>query len=137
MGTAAEDLALRFAATLDASDWAAATALLAPDCVYACRGQRTVGAAAIVQTYRTIGEWVDQTFETVRYESKVDALPDGVALISFRDRLDHGEHHLDFRCQQRITAGPRGLIAHIEHIDLPGELEKAARFNQACGVSRP
>ena len=51
--------------------------------------------------------------------------------------MDHEGHHLDFRCQQVITLGPERRVVQIEHVDLPGEAEKAERFNAACGVSKP
>ena len=95
------------------------------------------GVDAIVGSYRTIDEWVRETFEGLQYESKVELKPDGSALITFRDRMSLGEHHLDFRCQQLIELDDDGLIGSITHIDIEGEPEKAARFNAACGVVKP
>lgn len=37
----------------------------------------------------------------------------------------------------QTTIGEDGLVSRIEHVDLPGEVDKAAAFNQACGVRRP
>ena len=136
-GNPAIATARRFAAALDQSDWEAAIACLAKNCEYSFRGKSSHGRDQIVSSYRTIGEWVDASFESVRYESAVEALPPDRARISFRDIMDHRGHHLDFRCQQIITLGTEGTIAHIEHIDIPGEAEKAERFNAACGVKKP
>ena len=131
------DVAQRFAVALDEDRWDAVAACLAADCEYVCRGVTMRGPAQIVASYRTIGEWVVATFESVRYESAVEAIDDDRALISFRDLLDHQGHHLDFRCQQVVTLGPEHTIVHIEHVDLPGEPEKVVRFNAACGVEKP
>ena len=126
-----------FAAALDADDWAGAEALLADECVYAFRGGEMRGAAEIVGSYRKIGEWVARSFDAVRYESRVAPLEDVRVEIAFRDLIDHGEHHLDFRCKQRLRVDAEGRVVHIEHIDIEGEPEKAARFNAACGVTKP
>lgn len=135
--TQAVEAALRFAAALDAGDWKAAESCLARDCEYLFRGDATRGAEMIIGMYRTIGEWVDETFESVRYESSVEAEGPDRARIAFRDLLDHRGHHLDFRCDQVITVGAGETIVRIEHIDLPGEPEKVERFNRAWGVQKP
>ncbi len=131
------ELARRFAVALDASDWDAAGGCLAPTCEYVFRGTCIVGRDPVIDSYRKIGEWVATTFECVRYESAVRPAEPAAAVIAFRDLIDHGEHHLDFRCEQRLEVGADGLVARIEHVDLPGEPEKAARFNAACGVEKP
>lgn len=133
----AESVARRFAAALDAADWDAVSALLDDACAYHMRGATTTGVESIVGSYRTIDEWVKATFDSVRYESRVEAQPDGTALITFRDRIDQGAHALDHRCQQRIAVDDAGRITTITHIDLEGEAEKVARFNAACGVVKP
>ena len=129
--------ALRFAAVLDARDWAGTRALLSEACEYDFRGGSLHGPKAIIAIYREIGEWVDESFDSVSYESRVELRPSGQALIHFRDLMDHGEHHLDFRCQQLLSVDQHGRVYRIEHIDIPGESEKAAAFNLACGVKRP
>ena len=128
-------VAERFARALDDGDWSAAASLLHPECRYDCRGSVMVGPA-LLDGYRATDEWVKSTFDAVRYESRVE-VDDGRARIHFRDLIDHGEHHLDFSCQQLLTIDADGRIVSIEHIDLPGETEKADAFNEACGVQRP
>jgi hypothetical protein len=130
-------MARRFAAALDDHDWAAATNCLAPDCIYLFRGTEARGRDQIIDSYRRIGEWVAATFESVSYESKVEALGPARAAITFRDVLDHQGHHLDFRCQQILTTDDEGRVVQIEHIDFPGEPEKVVAFNAACGVKKP
>ena len=126
-----------FAESLDRGDWRAAEALLAPDCVYAFRGGSLAGPQAILASYRMIDAWAKRSFDSVRYESRVEAMGDGRARIHFRDLMDHAGHHLDFRCQQLVTTDEAGRIRHLEHVDLPGESEKADAFNRACVVVRP
>lgn len=131
------DVAQRFAAALDANDWDAALGLLAPRCRYDCRGTTSEGGDAIVASYREIGEWVAATFADVRYASEVVSADPPHVLLEFRDHMRHGDHVLDFRCRQRLTVDADGKIVAIAHIDLPGERDKADRFNAACGVKRP
>ena len=128
-------VAERFARALDQSDWKAAALLLHPKCRYNCRGSVVIGPT-LLDGYRTTDEWVKSTFDAVRYESRVE-VEGGRVRIHFRDLIDHGDHHLDFSCQQVLTIDDGGHIVSIEHVDLPGEVEKADAFNQACGVRRP
>lgn len=137
MQTTANVIAEGFCAALDAGDWPAVSSLLDPECEYHFRGEVTAGIDIIVGSYRTIDEWVHETFESVHYESHVELRSDDAALITFRDQMDHGEHHLDFRCQQLIQTNRHDLIRRITHIDLEGEPEKVIRFNAACGVVKP
>lgn len=132
-----DTIAQRFRAVLDAADWPALSALLDPACVYHFREGQMNGVDEIVGSYRTIDEWVRATFDSVRYESGHEVESGTTALIFFRDLIDHGEHHLDHRCRQRVEINGEGRICSITHIDLEGEPEKAARFNEACGVEKP
>lgn len=128
-------VALRFIAALDAADWDGLRALLADSCTYAVRGQLLEGPEAIVASYRSVEDWVRETFDEVRYDSEVLAHDEHTARVGFRDRLRYGERRLDFRCEQHLRIDD-GLVAHIEHVDLPGEREKAERFNRACGLTK-
>ncbi len=129
--------ALRFAAVLDAGDWDAARALLSPMCGYECRGSTTEGPDAIVASSREVGEWVAATFTDVRDASAIVATAPGWVTLELRDHMAHGAHVLDFRCRQRLAIDADGQIEVVEHIDLPGEREKADESNAACGVERP
>ncbi len=129
--------ALRFAEALDKSNWEDSLSCLNENCSYGFRGDITHGSEAIISMYKTIGEWVLETFESVRYESSVDEISEDQARINFRDLLDHEGHHLDFRCQQLIRVGEDGRIIHIEHIDIEGEPEKVVQFNEKCKVKKP
>lgn len=131
------DRAKAFTAALDAGAWEDVSKCLTTNCEYVFRGNLMSGAGLIVDMYRSIGEWVEKTFDSVRYESSLESLHSESVKIKFRDIMDHRGHHLDFRCEQIIRVNSEGLIDRIEHFDLPGESEKAARFNEACGVTRP
>jgi len=133
----ANEAALALASALDRSDWSGSVACLSPECTYEIRGKVNHGAEAIISSYRVIGEWVEATFESVRYESSVEAQEPSIATISFRDLLEHQGHNLDFRCRQIVTLGEDGLICKIQHVDIEGMPEKAAAFNEACGVTKP
>lgn len=133
----AMEAGLAFAAALDRGNWKETSACLSPNCQYFFRASISVGAETIVSSYQTIDEWVKMTFESVQYESSVEALSSNVARVSFRDLLKHKGHRLDFRCQQIITLGADQLISKIEHVDLDGMPEKAEAFNRACGVVKP
>ncbi|MEE9392380.1 MAG: hypothetical protein V3W41_07730 [Planctomycetota bacterium] len=133
----ATEAALTLASALDRGDWSACIMCLTSQCEYEFRGTVSKGAEDIISSYRVIGEWVEATFESVRYESAVETLGAKVAKISFRDLMEHQGHRLDFRCQQVITLGDDGLIGKIRHIDIDGMPEKVAEFNKACGVTKP
>lgn len=63
------DVARRFAAALDAEDYAAAIELLADDCVYRSRSGPIVGLAAIVTSYRGIGDAARRQLDAIEYTS--------------------------------------------------------------------
>ncbi len=131
------EAATALAATLNIENYNVAEMLLTPQCQYKI-GETTVsGSVAIIESYRLIGDWVKATFESYSYESKVAADGDDQAIITYRDRIRHGEHRLDHHCQQVVKADQQGRIFEIRHVDLPGEPEKVAAFNAACGVSKP
>ena len=131
------EAALALAQALNDEDYDAAEALLAPECIYEIDGKTVSGRAAIIESYRLIGDWVKATFDTYSYSSEVAADGEAQAIISYRDRIKHGVHQLDHRCRQVVSADTDGLIIEIRHVNLPGESEKAKAFNEACGVSKP
>ena len=129
--------AQKFVDALDQGDWNTVQSLLANDCTYSFRNEEIQGHKTIVDMYQSIGVWVDETFDHVCYESSVEVMGDNRMKLHFRDLLDHAGFHLDFRCQQIVTIEDGSKITHIQHIDIPGEPEKAARFNADCGVIKP
>lgn len=131
------EAATALAQMLDVEDYAAAEAMLVPECIYEIDDKTMQGRAAIIESYRVIGDWVKATFEQYSYSSEVAADGEDQAIISYRDQIQHREHELDHRCQQIIRADSNGQIMEIRHVNLPGEAEKVKAFNAACGVEKP
>lgn len=124
------EIAERFAKGLDAQDYETARGLLSGECKYRCRGEEYVGPSAIIASYRENGDAAECKFDAVRYESAVGVLPDGTALIQYTDHLSRNGRHFTFQCEQVVEIGEDGLIARIEHHDLPGQQERLAAFMQ-------
>ena len=134
--TAAESraLGLRFAALLDADDFAGLEPMLAPGCAYETGRGTLTRPSAIVASYREASERARAHFEAVRYDSEVVEAGKGFAVILFRDHLElHRQTHVH-RCQQRVTFGNGGTVTQIEHRELPGERERWAAFCRRFGV---
>ena len=125
----------RFAVALDREDYAAAAALLAAGCVYLIRGETHTGPGAIIASYRGNGEHAARSFESITYSSSVRPDGPGSAQIEFADHIRHRGMSLTHRCRQVATLGAHGLIARIEHVDLPGERERLDAFRRDCGLS--
>ena len=134
--TAAEarSLAHRFAARLDADDFAAVELMLAPGCAYETGRGTLTGPPAILASYREAGDRARRLFDTVGYDSEVGEAGDGFAVIQFRDHLVvRGQAHV-YRCRQRVTFASDGAVTHIEHRELPGEREGLVAFCARAGV---
>jgi ketosteroid isomerase-like protein len=130
------ELARRFAQVLDADDFAALAELLAPDCAYSVGGEILVGPAAILASYRAASAWARAHIDFVAYESSVRASPDGRAVVTFVDRLEHAGHRHEHRCEQWLSVGAQGRVRAIEHVDLPGEPEALRAFFAAAGIDQ-
>lgn len=127
------EIAAEFALALDREDYARAGALLDRGCVYRVRGERHVGPDSIVQSYKGNGDEAGRRFDSIEYASAVRADGADTAVIGFTDDIRHGGRRLVHTCEQRVKIGPGGLIVGIEHVDLPGELERLERFKAECG----
>jgi hypothetical protein len=120
--------AQRLAAALDAEDYRAARAALAPDCVYHAPEGLLVGADRIVASYREHAESARGRFEKIEYQSAVETNDPSEALITFIDRVTLGGARHQFRCQQRIRINAAGLVAEIRHEEIPGKRENLQQF---------
>jgi hypothetical protein len=110
-------------------------ALLAPDCQYETRTGPIFEADAIVDSYRDAGKKARLLFDTVEYESVLLSAKADTADISFSDRLTKdGKQHL-YRCRQRLSFNPGGLLSRIVHEELPGERQRLLEFCAGCGVN--
>ena len=125
----------QFAAALDREDWATARAFLAEHCAYQCGTERVHGPEAILASYRESAAWGRQNLESVRYESAVREGTRGF-VITYTDVIEHRGAGHRYRCEQRVLVGDDGLVAHIEHRELPGEKEALDAYWQAIGVKR-
>lgn len=133
----AVETATALAQALDRNDFTSAARWIAPDCVYEVRGERVLGAAAILASYAESAKWAQRQFDEVRYESDV-GLPDGDTVpVLYTDNLQKagGRWHRH-RCRQHLTIAPSGLVTRIVHEDLPGEVEALEAYFAACGISR-
>jgi hypothetical protein len=127
--TAAE-VAARFAAALDADDFAAARPLLAEGCRYEVRGEVLVGPDAILDSYRAASDGARREFSAVAYTSRVSRAEGNSATIEFADRIERAGRSHTFRSLQHLTVTD-GLITAIRHEDLAGERERLAAFREA------
>ena len=125
----------QLAAALDREDWPAARALLAEHCEYDCGAERMHGPEAILASYRESAEWGRKNLEHVRYESAVRKDARGF-VITYTDLIEHRGAGHRYRCEQHVGLDDDGLVARIEHRELPGEKEALNAYWQAIGVKR-
>lgn len=121
-------IAQKFADALDAEDYLAAEALLAPDCVYHIGDATLAGPARIVDSYRANSDSAKRRFDSVEYSSVVEALSPLSAMIIFTDRLRIADRWHEFHCQQRVQIGLGGLIETIRHEELAVERMRPIEF---------
>jgi hypothetical protein len=122
------DAARKFAAALDAEDYETAGALLASNCDYHSPSGLIVGPAAIVASYRGIGESARRKLDAIEYTSAVEMGGPDVAIIEFTDSLQYGKRRHVYRCRQAISVNDRGLIVEITHEELPQERARLEDF---------
>lgn len=131
VGVSAAELEARargFARALDADDLAAARPYLDSDCHYQLRDETLRGPDAILESYRRASRMAQELFDDVAYASRVLAVKGDTAVVHYEDILTlDGETHVH-NVRQRLAFGGDGLIAYIEHEDLPGERERLERF---------
>lgn len=123
--------AQQLARALDAEDYDAALALLAPDCVYDLRGTRIRGARAIVESYRKNADAARCRFDRITYESTVTETGEMTATIEYVDIVTLASRIHRHRCIQNITMNEDGLVSCIRHVDIKGESEALRRFEAA------
>lgn len=127
------NVAEAFARALDAEDYEAAAALMAPACEYVSSEGTHLGPAAIIASYRSHGDWARAHLDEVAYESAVEAHADGTARILYIDRIRKGVVRHEYRCAQRVTTAG-GAIVRIVHEEIDGERERLREFFARCGL---
>lgn len=136
----ARDVIEQWAEALDRDDFGRVRALLSPHCVYAIRGETIEGPDAICSSYAEAASWGRSKLDELVYESEVVRTSAGsgrgAGCVRFTDRMAHaGERHVH-TCEQALELGEDGLIARIEHVDLPGEREAAGAWFAKVGLER-
>jgi len=136
----ARDLLEQWAAALDADDFGRVRALLSPHCVYRMRDTELVGPDAICGSYAEAAAWGRSKLDGLVYESSLTetgaGTGHGAGTVRFVDHLEHaGERHTH-TCEQQVELGEDGLIARIEHRDLPGEREAVEAWFEKVGLER-
>jgi hypothetical protein len=126
----------QFAKALDNSDFDEALKFLDDNCIYYCRGKIYSGNKSIISEYKNNSDWVENTFESINYESSTETISAKQFKIHLTDKISHKGHYLHHKSEQILLFNDSGLIERIEHIDLPGEREKVDKFFQDCGVTR-
>jgi SnoaL-like domain len=129
-------LAGKFAAALDAEDYATLSGLLAADCRYESPKGRLTGPGAIIASYEKAGASAKVRFDSVSYESSVRIVAEGAAIVTFLDHLEHGELKHTYSCQQMLSVNADGLICQIVHVELPGERVALEKFRGQVDIAR-
>lgn len=129
------DIASRFAAALDASDYPLAAEFLAENCLYVDpAGMAHQGREAIIESYRASDEKARRNFDRVTYRSTATARKIGGVGLTFFDELHHGSARHTYRCAQIVYFDGRGMIERIEHSEFPGERGKLEEFLLAHNI---
>jgi hypothetical protein len=128
--------AISFASALDRCAFDEAGPFLCDECVYLMGAGRTVGGAAIVDSYRENAEWAKTALDEINYESDVRLLDDGRAEIIYTDHIFHRGQRHTYRCCQILSFDQDGLISQIEHSEIDRQREELDAFLGRCGVDR-
>jgi len=126
--------ATALAHALDRDEFATAEAMLAAGCVYESPYGLLEGPAAIMASYRGNAESAVNKFDRIEYESRVDAIDDASARITYFDRITHKGKTHEFSCCQIVTVGDDGVIVRIVHEEIPGKREALNAFYAEIGV---
>ncbi|MEZ5976668.1 MAG: hypothetical protein R3F34_00385 [Planctomycetota bacterium] len=121
---------------LDRDDSGRVLALLSRDVVYRFRDVVYEGPEHVARSYADAARWGREHLDSLVYESEVESAHAGGGTVLFTDRMRHaGSDHVH-RCRQHVVVGTDGLVASIEHEDLPGEREAVADWFAKVGLER-
>jgi hypothetical protein len=129
------ELARKFAAALDACDYAEAARFLAADCQYfVSPNDVRVGTVDILQSYRESDANARRYFDSVQYRSEAAANDSGGVRLTFFDELQcNGATH-NFQCVQVVHFNGDQKIGRIELVELPGERKRLKEFSDQHGI---
>ena len=126
--------ARRFAAALDACDYATADEFLAADCHYDGPRGSYVGPEAIIDSYRESDARGRRQFDGVSYRSEATPEGPGRVRLTYIDEIRYRSTEHTYRCCQILRFNRQGEVEHIEHVELPGERECFREFCRTCGI---
>jgi hypothetical protein len=130
MSEGALSTARRLAEALDAEDYSAARAILAPGCIYRTGTATLTGPDVVIASYRANGEAARRRFDGIEYASRVEPSGAAGAVITYTDRVRRGGERHEYRCRQHVRIGTAGLVEEIRHEELPGEGERLQEFER-------
>lgn len=122
-----EDLATKFATSLDKCEFENALGFLDENCIYILEKKVIQGAESIVESYSENYHQGRRKVDTLIFESTVEVLSTDQARVTFTDNLvKKGKAHR-YRCFQDLTF-KEDLIVKIEHGEFPGQKEALDQF---------
>ncbi len=119
--------ARQFAAFLDANNYDAASGLLSEGCTYHYSEGNYQGRENIISIYRMNHQELKKIMDEITYSSVAEELPDETFKIQLVDKLRLGHKWHEFRSFQIVTIKDE-QITHIEHCEIPGEIEALRMF---------
>src|SRR5579872_368191 len=119
--------AQKFAALLDSNNYDEASKMMAEDCEYHYWEGSYRGQDNIISIYRQHHIESKKLFDEITYTSQVEEMPNGNLKISLLDKIRKGGRWHELRSYQIITFQDN-LIVHIEHCEIPGEMESFRMF---------
>ena len=120
-------LAREFATLLDNNSYDEASQFIAEDCEYHYWEGSYRGRKNIISIYRLNHRESKKIFDEINYSSEAGEMTDGNYKIDFVDKLRKGHKWHEFRSFQ-IIKFKENQIAHIEHYEIPGEIESLKMF---------
>ena len=124
----------RFAKSLDADDFQAASKFLSPDCQYSVRDKTLEGPAAIIESYREASQKARRLFDGVEYGSEIVEVGPQHVVVKYWDRIEKDGHSHVYTSLQQLTFGHDGRIVRALHREIPGERESLTAFMKQRSV---
>ena len=125
------------AQALDADDYEAARAVLAPDVSYEIGDEKLVGPDAVLASYRSASEMAQRLFPSVEYRHQVIGTVERTKYrVRYFDVLTAGEETHEHVAEQMVTVDPQLGVVRIVDTPVPGEREKLDEFMERHHITR-